>query len=116
MLTQAQYANLTQSETLEGSPRFCCNRDSSTKCSSFTTDLRTQLASTDYGNFLANEPSPVSTATIADKALKTLVDQFNYLRSNAIAPLDKFLDYITCVRFLHLIDRLTRFPISATHI
>jgi V-type H+-transporting ATPase subunit d len=60
-------------------------------------DLRTQLASTDYGNFLANEPSPVSTSTIGDKALKILVDQFNYLRSNAIAPLDKFLDYITCV-------------------
>jgi len=63
----------------------------------FLTDLRTQLASTDYGNFLANEPSPISTSAIGDKALKNLVDQFNYLRSNAIAPLDKFLDYITCV-------------------
>ncbi len=61
------------------------------------TDIRTQLASTDYGNFLANEPSPISTSAIGDKALKNLVDQFNYLRSNAIAPLDKFLDYITCV-------------------
>lgn len=63
------------------------------------TDLRTQLASTDYGNFLANEPSPISTSTIGDKALKHLVDQFNYVRSNAVAPLDKFLDYITYVRF-----------------
>lgn len=63
----------------------------------FLTDLRTQLASTDYGNFLANEPSPISTSTIADKALKNLVDQFNYIRSNAVAPLDKFLDYITYV-------------------
>ncbi len=62
------------------------------------TDLRTQLASTDYGNFLANEPSPISTSTIGDKALKNLVDQFNYVRSNAVAPLDKFLDYITYVR------------------
>ncbi|KAH9997862.1 ATPase V0 complex subunit D [Russula vinacea] len=83
LLTQAQYANLTQCETLE--------------------DLRTQLASTDYGNFLANEPSPVSTSTIGDKALKILVDQFNYLRSNAIAPLDKFLDYIT---YAYMIDNL----------
>ena len=105
MLTQAQYASLTQSETLEGSPRFLLQIatilfNNPTKCSSFVTDLRTQLASTDYGNFLANEPSPISTATIADKALKILVDQFNYLRSNAIAPLDKFLDYITCVHSL----------------
>ena len=63
------------------------------------TDLRTQLASTDYGNFLANVPLPISTSTIGDKALKNLVDQFNYVRSNAVAPLDKFLDYITYVRF-----------------
>lgn len=61
--------------------------------------MRTQLASTDYGNFLANEPSPIATSTIADKALKNLVDQFNYIRGNAVAPLDKFLDYITYVRF-----------------
>lgn len=71
----------------------------STKRKVSVTDLRTQLASTDYGNFLANEPSPISTNTIGDKTLKNLVDQFNYLRSNAIAPLDRFLDYITCVLF-----------------
>ena len=70
------------------------------------TDLRTQLASTDYGNFLANEPSPISTSAIGDKALKNLVDQFNYLRSNAIAPLDKFLDYITSVYSLDLVKTL----------
>ena len=75
----------------------------STKCKSSVTDLRTQLASTDYGNFLANEPSPISTSAIGDKALKNLVDQFNYLRNNAIAPLDKFLDYITSVRSLDLV-------------
>jgi V-type H+-transporting ATPase subunit d len=66
------------------------------------------LASTDYGNFLANEPSPVSTSTIGDKALKILVDQFNYLRSNAIAPLDKFLDYITCVFLFYPLSTLLR--------
>lgn len=32
-----------------------------------TQDFRMQLSSTDYGNFLANEPLPLSTATIADK-------------------------------------------------
>ena len=54
-----------------------------------------QLSSTDYGNFLANEQSPISTATIADKATQVLVDQFNYLRSNAVEPLSTFLDYMT---------------------
>ncbi|EIN12630.1 ATPase V0 complex subunit D [Punctularia strigosozonata HHB-11173 SS5] len=75
LLTQPQYANLTQCETLD--------------------DFRMQLSATDYGNFLANEPSPISTSTIADKATQVLVDQFNYLRSNSVEPLSKFLDYIT---------------------
>ncbi|KAG6831947.1 hypothetical protein H0H92_006548 [Tricholoma furcatifolium] len=75
ILTQSQYANLTQCETLE--------------------DFRTQLSATDYGNFLANEPLPISTSTIADKATEILVEQFKYLRSNAVEPLRKFLEYIT---------------------
>ena len=58
-------------------------------------DFRTQLSATDYGNFLANEPLPISTSTIADKATELLVDQFNYLRGNAVEPLRKFLDYVT---------------------
>ena len=60
-------------------------------------DFRTQLSATDYSNFLANEPLPISTSTIADKATQILVDQFNYLRSNAVEPLATFLDYITYV-------------------
>lgn len=58
-------------------------------------DFRMQLSSTDYGNFLANEPLPITTSTIADKATQLLVDQFNYLRANAVEPLRKFLDYMT---------------------
>jgi len=60
-------------------------------------DFRTQLSATDYGNFLANEPLPISTSTIADKATQVLVDQFTYLRNNAVQPLAKFLEYITYV-------------------
>ena len=60
-------------------------------------DFRTQLSATDYGNFLANEPLPISTSTISDKATQVLVDQFNFLRSNAVEPLSKFLEYMTCV-------------------
>jgi vacuolar-type H+-ATPase subunit C/Vma6 len=58
-------------------------------------DFRMQLSATDYGNFLANEPTPISTSTISEKATQVLVDQFNYLRSNATEPLSKFLDYLT---------------------
>jgi V-type H+-transporting ATPase subunit d len=56
-----------------------------------------QLSATDYGNFLANEPLPISTTTIQEKATQLMVDQFQYLRSNAVYPLDKFMDYITFV-------------------
>lgn len=72
-------------------------------------DFRTQLSATDYGNFLANEPTPLSTSTIADKATKILVDQFNYLRSNSVSPLSKFFEYITYVSSaeLHHPDPLT---------
>ena len=30
-------------------------------------DMKMHLASTDYGNFLQNEPSPISTTTLAEK-------------------------------------------------
>lgn len=74
------------------------------------TDFRTQLSATDYGNFLANEPVPISTSTISDKATQVLVDQFNYIRSNAVEPLSKFLEYITYVPWLSWREplRLTR--------
>jgi len=61
------------------------------------------LSATDYGNFLANEPLPISTTTIADKATAILVDQFNYIRANAVEPLSKFLDYIT---YAYMIDNV----------
>ena len=80
-------------------------------------DFRTQLSATDYGNFLANEPPPISTSTIADKATQILVDQFNYLRSNAVEPLATFLDYITYASFTALCthDRSLLIPCSGTH-
>ena len=58
-------------------------------------DFKLQLTSTDYGNFLANETPPISTSTIAEKATQRLVDEFNYIRSNAGGDLAQFLDYIT---------------------
>ncbi|KAJ3328940.1 H(+)-transporting V0 sector ATPase subunit d [Blyttiomyces sp. JEL0837] len=75
ILTSNNYLNLTQCETLE--------------------DLKLQLSSTDYGNFLQNEPSPLATTTIAEKARDKLVAEFQYLRASANRPLSTFLDYIT---------------------
>jgi hypothetical protein len=93
LLTQAQYANLTQCETLDGVSLIyirVAGRDADARA-----DFRMQLSSTDYGNFLANEPTPLATSTISEKATQVLVDQFAYLRANATAPLSKFLDYLT---------------------
>ncbi|GAA5997510.1 H(+)-transporting V0 sector ATPase subunit d [Rhodotorula paludigena] len=83
LLTQGQYSNLTQCESLE--------------------DFRMQLSATDYGNFLANETPPISTSTIAEKATQRLVDEFNYIRSNATGNLKKFLEYMT---YAYMIDNV----------
>jgi hypothetical protein len=37
------------------------------------TDLKLHLASTDYGNFLSNEPSPLATTTIAEACIALLL-------------------------------------------
>jgi len=83
ILRQADYMNLTQCENLD--------------------DLKLHLASTDYGNFLQNEPSPLATSTIAEKCTLKLVDEFNYIRAHAVEPLSKFLDYIT---YSYMIDNV----------
>lgn len=58
-------------------------------------DLKLQLAASDYGNFLQNEPSPVPVTVIDDKLKNHLVVQFRYIRANAVPELSTFLDYIT---------------------
>jgi V-type H+-transporting ATPase subunit d len=66
LLTQAQYNNLTQCENLEGEPCRGIPFRLIT-ADAIGIDFRLQLSATDYGNFLANEPLPLSTATIGDK-------------------------------------------------
>ena len=83
MLTGPNYQALTQCETLD--------------------DMRMQLSATDYGNFLANEPSPLSTSAIANRATQRLVSEFEYLRTNSTSPLSKFLDYLT---YSYMIDNV----------
>jgi V-type H+-transporting ATPase subunit d len=83
LLTVSDYNNLGQCEVLE--------------------DVKLHLACTDYGNFLANEPSPISASTIAEKCTDKLVSEFNFIRVQAAQPLAKFMDYIT---YSYMIDNV----------
>lgn len=88
LLGQQAYGSLAQCETLD--------------------DLKMQLSATDYGNFLANEQPPLTTAVIAERATAKMVAEFDYLRSNATGDLAKFLDYLTWVP-ARVMDRLLVF-------
>lgn len=58
LLTTTDYANLVQCETLEG---FFLKEPKN--CASFgilSLDLKLHVQSTDYGNFLANEPGNIT--------------------------------------------------------
>lgn len=74
LLGNNQYVNLTQCDNLE--------------------DLKLQLSSTDYGNFLANYSGPLSTSVIQDNLSKKLYQQFQYLRAQLSGKLAKYLDFI----------------------
>eukprot|EP00126_Sphaerothecum_destruens_P012750 Sdes_comp21843_c0_seq1m20395 len=82
-LTQTDYLNLVQAESLD--------------------DLKLHLASTDYGNFLANEPSPLNVSTISDKLTEKFVTEFTSLKAQAVYPLSKFMEYIT---YSYMIDNI----------
>jgi len=83
ILRQNDYLNLVQCETLE--------------------DLKLHLQSTDYGNFLANEASPLAVSTIDDKLRDKLVVEFQHIRNHAVEPLSTFLDFIT---YSYMIDNI----------
>ena len=62
---------------------------------SLVVDLKLHLQSTDYGNFLANEPSPLQVAVIDEKLKEKMVQEFRHIRNQAVEPLSTFLDYVT---------------------
>lgn len=84
ILKNQDYLNLVQCETLD--------------------DLKLHLQTTDYGQFLANEPSPLSVSVIDDKIREKYVIEFQHLRNHAVEPLSKFLDYITYDFFFNLLS------------
>jgi len=91
ILTSTDYANLCQCESID--------------------DMKMHLAGTEYGNFLQNEASPISTTTLAEKFTEKLVEEFNFLRVQAVEPLATFMDYIT---YGYMIDNVV-LVITGTH-
>ncbi|ETN66526.1 vacuolar ATP synthase subunit ac39 [Anopheles darlingi] len=83
ILKQSDYLNLMQCETLD--------------------DLKLHLQGTDYGNFLADDASPLSTGIIGERLREKLVIEFRYLRNHSVGPLSTFLDYIT---YGYMIDNI----------
>lgn len=92
ILRQGDYTNLTQCDTLE--------------------DMRLALAATDYGDFLANEPSPLHTTTISERCTQRLVREFNHLRGQAVEPLSTFLDYMS---YQYMIDNIVLLITGTLH-
>uniref|UniRef100_A0A671QDU6 V-type proton ATPase subunit n=1 Tax=Sinocyclocheilus anshuiensis TaxID=1608454 RepID=A0A671QDU6_9TELE len=92
ILSQADYLNLVQCETLE--------------------DLKLHLQSTDYGSFLANEASPLTVSVIDDKLKEKMVVEFRHMRNQSYEPLASFMDFITSFpsycffRYSYMIDNV----------
>lgn len=63
--------------------------------STLVLDLKLHLQSTDYGNFLANEASPLTVSVIDDRLKEKMVVEFRHMRNHAYEPLASFLDFIT---------------------
>jgi len=92
VLTQGDYSNLIQCDLLD--------------------DMKLHLSQTDYGDFLANEPSPIHTTTIAEKCTEKMVAEFNHIRNQAVEPLATFLDYIT---YGYMIDNIVLIITGTLH-
>eukprot|EP00047_Mylnosiga_fluctuans_P001497 m.220608 g.220608 ORF g.220608 m.220608 type:complete len:347 (-) comp10416_c0_seq1:52-1092(-) len=83
ILKQADYMNLCQCETLD--------------------DMKLHLQTTDYGNFLQNEASPLAVSVVDEKLKDKLITEFQHIRKQCVEPLATFLDYIT---YSYMIDNI----------
>lgn len=92
LLSSTHYLNLTQCDTLD--------------------DLRLQLNATDYQSLLQNEPSPLSTSTIAERCHEKLVEEFRYLSQMSSGKLSLFLNYVT---YGYMIDNVVLLITGTLH-
>ncbi|XP_040117069.1 V-type proton ATPase subunit d 2 [Oryx dammah] len=76
LLTRRDYVSLVQCENLE--------------------DLKIHLQTTDYGNFLANQATPLTVSVIDTEMRKKLCREFEYFRNHSLEPLSTFFTYMTC--------------------
>ncbi|XP_039998672.1 V-type proton ATPase subunit d 1-like isoform X2 [Xiphias gladius] len=83
ILTQTDYHNLAQCDTLE--------------------DMKLHLQGTDYGKLLSSSEEDLTVSLVDKKLRENLVTEFSCLRSNALPPLSTFLDYIT---YSYMIDNV----------
>ncbi|KAI5955215.1 VMA6 [Candida jiufengensis] len=83
LLTSNQYVNLTQCDNLE--------------------DLKLQLSSTDYGNFLANYSGPLSTSVLQENLNKKVYQQYQYIKTQSSGILTEFMNYI---QYGYMIDNV----------
>jgi len=103
ILSQTDYSNLVQCETLEGAILYIVLLQLWI-VNHHNLDLKLHLQSTDYGNFLANEPGPISVNVIEERLKEKLVLEFNHFRNHSLEPLSTFLDYITLDRTVEIIE------------
>ncbi|KAB0357149.1 hypothetical protein FD754_001305 [Muntiacus muntjak] len=75
LLTRQDYVNLVQCENLE--------------------DLKIHLQTTDYGNFLANQATPLTVSVIDTEMRKKLCREFEYFRNHSLEPLTPFFQDCT---------------------
>ncbi|XP_029970795.1 V-type proton ATPase subunit d 1-like isoform X2 [Salarias fasciatus] len=83
ILTQTDYHNLAQCDTLE--------------------DMKLHLQATDYGKLLTSAEDDLTVSLVDLKLRQNLMTEFSCLRSNALPPLSTFLDYIT---YSYMIDNV----------
>ncbi|KAM9719038.1 V-type proton ATPase subunit d 1-like [Menidia menidia] len=83
ILTQTDYHNLAECETLE--------------------DMKLHLQSTGYGRLLSASEDDLTVTLLDSKLRESLLAEFSCLRSNALPPLSTFLDYIT---YSYMIDNV----------
>jgi len=92
LLRAADYNNLAQCENLE--------------------DVKMNLAGTDYGAYLQNEPGPLRTSVVVERCMQKLVDDWRYMRAHADEPLAQFLDYCT---YGYMIDNVVLIVTGTLH-
>jgi len=63
-------------------------------------DVRSALEETDYGTFLQDEPSPLTSKTIQRKAFEKLADEFRYLKAQTVEPATTFMDFLVRERMI----------------